>query len=962
MSYSYFFSILFFSVCVISMVLAISVIQNNREYKNWIFFAMIICVNIWSAGLAFANIAPDVDTCEIWRRFSAIGWGMIYSVILHFFLILTERRALLKKWWSYILLYLPAAITVFAFAIPSGLNPTSYQLIQTEFGWTNVANFNFWDWFFYAYYIGYLVIGLILVFRWGHKSSKNKIKNQAREIFLSFLITLIIASMTDVLGGNFLAKIPQIAPIVLLIPIMTLYRIIKKYGFIIEEPIGKKERNIGISIGVILYILFAFLQISISTGSNLALKTQLGSAFLGILTQLQMMVSIFLVLREEKPGYIAAVLLNVCSLLISFNFILRSGSTAPLPGMMSYLGVIFVVVLIAMYKKQNEETVGLQKLLNQVSNTFLTTNINNTDDKIVESMVLCGKYFKLDCVHLLFFSAKMQADHIYEWFDSETSKACYIPPQDKLMELVEGINLDKLEAEGSIFLVNQEISAEYGATKELLESVGLKSLVMRPLSTKNEMIGILCLGSTNRIIKWEKKQKQTTNLIAHLITDLWVKLENEREIAYQANYDLLTKLPNKYNFTQLLNDEISKAEQTCKFVGVIFIDVDDFKTVNDSVGHDSGDSILFQIANNLQDCIRPNDVLARFGGDEFLIMIPQMDTVDTIRNIAERLTDSFRKSYIVKAQEFHLSASTGIAVYPNDGTDSELLIKNADLSMYQSKEKGKNRYTFCTEEMKAETIRKIRIVEDLHRALERQEFRLVYQPQVCAESSNITGAEALIRWVHPEFGLISPGLFIPMVEQMGLIDSIGEWVLKTACLQCQEYHLKGYPDIRVAVNVSTIQLRNPMVVNRVSEILEETKLKPQYLELEITESAAVKESDSIIEVLGNLKKLGVSISIDDFGTEYSSIIRLCAMPVDCIKLDMQFIRGIGRSVKEDMIIRGIIHLAHDLGMKVIAEGVEEEHQLHYLKECNIDEIQGFYYYKPMQPEEFEQILLSKHLK
>jgi EAL domain-containing protein (putative c-di-GMP-specific phosphodiesterase class I) len=337
-------------------------------------------------------------------------------------------------------------------------------------------------------------------------------------------------------------------------------------------------------------------------------------------------------------------------------------------------------------------------------------------------------------------------------------------------------------------------------------------------------------------------------------------------------------------------------------------------------------------------------------------MIPQRDRVDDIRSVAERISDSFQKSFTIRDQEFHMSASTGIAVYPYDGTDPETLVRNADLAMYKSKEQGKNQYTFCTEDMKAKTLRMIRLVEELHRVIERQELRLYFQPQVCAVSKNIIGIEALLRWFHPELGIISPDVFIPLAEQTGLISRIGDWVMMAACLQCRTYHLQGLQDVRVAVNVSMMQLQNPEFAGRVRQILEETQLEPRYLELEITESIAVKESDSFIGVLNSLKELGISISIDDFGTEYSSLSRLCVMPIDRLKLDMQFVRGIGRSEKENAIIRGIISLAHTLGLKVIADGVETEIQLDFLTESSIDEIQGFYYYKPLPPEELESIL------
>lgn len=956
MSYSAIISILFFSVCIVSMVTGILVIQNHRGPANRCFFVMIISLIFWSVGLGLANIAVDAATCEVWRRFSAIGWGTFYSITLHFLLILTERRTLLKKGWFYILLYFPAAVSVVAFAVPSGLNPVPYQLVQTEFGWVNVASFNIWDWFFYAYYIGYLILGLILVYRWGKKSHEDKIKKQSRAIFLSFIAALIIASIIDVLLGNYMAKLPQMAPIIVLIPLMTIYYIIKEYSFMGTESIGRKQSYTRFIVCIILFTFFAFLQASLSIGGSISAKNQMGSSLLGILTQLQMMISIYLVLNEEKSGYIAVLLLNTGSTLASINSMIRSRSTEALPGLMSFLGVIFITILISTYKKRNDEKVRLEKLLNQISNLFLTTNESNIDDKLVESMALCGNHFELEFIYISFLAKEKTSYKDYEWYTSDTEIKDSVCIREKLRELISVINIDKLVVEGSLFVVDSDISEEYKPIRNLLEGIDVKSLVIKPLKEKNETIGVLFLSSNKKTFKWGEQQWQTTNLLTHLVTDIWVKLEAERELYYHANYDMLTGLPNRITFLRRLSQEINKKEQVGKLIGVIFIDIDGFKAVNDSVGHESGDSILLKVGSTLRDYIRQADFLARFGGDEFLIMVPQMDTVDGIRSVAERLTNAFKKTFTVKEHEFHMSASIGIAVYPYDGTDSATLIKNADLAMYKSKEHGKNRYTFCTEEMKMETNRKIKLAEDLHRALEQQELRLHYQPQVCAVSNKISGMEALLRWFHPKFGTISPGLFIPLAEQNGLIGRIGDWVLMEACLQCRTYHLMGFPHIRVAVNVSIVQLRNHDFACRVREILEETQLEARYLELEITENIAVGESDYLIAILYSLKELGVSIAIDDFGTEYSSLSRLCIMPIDRIKLDMQFTQAIGRSEKENQIILGIIDLAHTLGLEIIAEGVESEIQHDFLTKSSINEIQGFYCYKPLPPEELESIL------
>jgi EAL domain-containing protein (putative c-di-GMP-specific phosphodiesterase class I) len=295
-------------------------------------------------------------------------------------------------------------------------------------------------------------------------------------------------------------------------------------------------------------------------------------------------------------------------------------------------------------------------------------------------------------------------------------------------------------------------------------------------------------------------------------------------------------------------------------------------------------------------------------------------------------------------------------VYPDDGDDAGILIKNADIAMYRAKGNGKNQYMLCNTDMKDEVNLKTKLSNSLYRALERDEFILYYQPQVYTGTNAIIGLEALLRWQHPEYGLIMPGLFISLAEQTGLIGAIGQWVLRRACRQCKSWHDSGLPDIRISVNVSTFQFRNSNLSSQVSDALKETGLDPKYLDLEITESIAMTEDNYILDVLNSLKDLGVSVTIDDFGTDYSSLSRLNILPIDRLKLDIQFIRNIGKSHKDNAIIKGIIDLAHNLELKVLAEGVEEEPQLSFLRRTACDEIQGFYFSRPISADETEIVL------
>ena len=387
--------------------------------------------------------------------------------------------------------------------------------------------------------------------------------------------------------------------------------------------------------------------------------------------------------------------------------------------------------------------------------------------------------------------------------------------------------------------------------------------------------------------------------------------------------------------------------------------MDSFKNVNDTIGYEGGDQLIKQVSRKLSASMRKSDTVSRFGGDEFLIMAHNLGNTTNVHKIADKVISVFRTPFTVRNQEIYISASVGIAVYPYDGKDADTLIRNADIAMYEAKSKGKGQYCLCTEEMKEEIMIRHDLSNKLYRAIENNELILHYQPMVSARTGEIRCLEALIRWNQPDHGLISPGVFIPLAEQNGLIGPIGEWVLRTACSQTKAWLDMGLSPIHISVNVSVLQLRNSKFVAAVERILKETGLKAEYLDLEITESVAVKESDNILDVLKELRELGVEISIDDFGTEYSSLSRLNHMPVNRIKIDRSFINNLFRSEKEQTLVKGMIHLSQTLGLTVVAEGVEHEAQLEFLKQHGCDEIQGYYISRPVDAKDVLKLFDAK---
>ncbi len=559
-----------------------------------------------------------------------------------------------------------------------------------------------------------------------------------------------------------------------------------------------------IIVSVTLYVIFAFIQINMSLG-KMVIDGGLDDATIkGIITQLQMLIAIYLVLKENEPGFIAAVLLNIASIFSSMSFVIRQGSSEPLPATISYLGVLLIIMLIASYKK------------------------------------------------------KMNA------------------------------NIEKIDSQ-----------------RKSLE-------------------------------------------------------KSENKLFQMVYYDSLTGLHNKEWFIDNLNRSIHVAKRNASMIGVLFIDLDSFKSINDTMGHSTGDEVLRIIASRLSSGLRKEDVIARFSGDEFLIMVPGINNMEELHKITDRIMDIFKTSISLQVIEYFITASVGVAVYPEDGVDSENLIKNADIAMYIAKSKGKNQFIYCTSDIKNDTIKKMELTNKLYRALENKELLLHYQPQVQADTQEIIGFEALLRWNNKEYGAVSPNMFIPMAEQTGMIRPIGLWVFKTACEQLTVFQNIFCKNLSMSINLSLEQLKDIDIVNKISNILNDTGTNADNIQVEITESIAFNEDSFILQQLEDVKNLGISISIDDFGTGYSSFTRLKSFPIDLLKIDIDFVRGISSGSQKDMaIIKSIINIANNLGIEVLAEGVETREQFMYLREKGCKFIQGYYFYKPMKSNEVESLLGNK---
>lgn len=456
-------------------------------------------------------------------------------------------------------------------------------------------------------------------------------------------------------------------------------------------------------------------------------------------------------------------------------------------------------------------------------------------------------------------------------------------------------------------------------------------------------------------------KQRTADLLrsnAELQREMSERKQAEERILYLAHFDQLTGLPNQALLADRINHDIKMSHRSHAQLAILFLDLDHFKNINDTLGHRTGDELLVEVAKRLKSTVREGDTLSRQGGDKFILVLPGTDA-DGAAHVAEKLLEAFVHSYQIEQNELNITSSIGIAMYPSDGEDFESLYMSADVAMYRAKHDGRNNYRFFTLEMQTHSARTMQLENALRDALKRDQLQLHYQPQVSLQDGRIIGAEALLRWQHPELGSISPAEFIPIAEANGQILKIGEWVMRTAVNQLKTWMDSGIEPMIIAVNLSAVQFRHPHLPELVTQILAEAKLPPQYLELELTEGVAMDDPLGAIAVMDDLHKRGVRMSIDDFGTGYSSLSYLKRFHVYKLKIDQSFVRDITEDPEDKAIVAAIISLANSLGMQTIAEGVETAGQLAFLRLQGCNEVQGYYFCKPLAADQFEAYMRGK---
>ena len=466
---------------------------------------------------------------------------------------------------------------------------------------------------------------------------------------------------------------------------------------------------------------------------------------------------------------------------------------------------------------------------------------------------------------------------------------------------------------------------------------------------------------TRLVVRCARKPDGTVDFVTAMIDDLTERQNAEQRIHYLANFDALTGLPNRAQLDERMQYSLSVAQRNEQTLALMFLDLDHFKDINDTLGHSIGDALLVDLARRLRLVLRDTDSVSRLGGDEFILSLPGADQHGAAQ-IARKLLDVIAEPYHIERYDLNVTASIGIALYPHDGPDLETLSRNADAAMYRAKREGRHAYRFFTAEMQACSARHLQLISALRHAVALDQLTLHYQPQVSVRGERMVGAEALLRWTHPQLGAVSPAEFIPAAEDSGVIVSIGEWVIRQAVRHARHWLAQGLDPLIVAVNLSAVQFRHPDLPDLVTRILDEEGLPPEYLELELTEGVAMHDPQGAIAVMNNLHERGVRMSIDDFGTGYSSLGYLKKFKVYKVKIDQSFVRDICTDSEDKAIVSAIIHMAQSLGLQTIAEGVESAGQLDFLREEGCHEVQGYYYSKPLPADEFERFARARGIE
>ncbi|NLL92229.1 MAG: EAL domain-containing protein [Ruminococcaceae bacterium] len=1027
MNYGLLLSMILYICGCFYMIFGAGIVTYNAKSKvNKLFLILTISLSVWSFSYSISASAPTSEVSAFWRSFSVLGWGVFNSILLHFLLVLTKSENRLNKRIMLIALYLPAFINIILFGPFGYFVEKQYEMVQTDFGWMNMAPMYSAGIWIVFYYIIFSIISLILLFSWWKKVKSNTLlKAYAKyfiiSIILLFLILGVIDIIPDLLNEKFFPKIPVL---LLLIPTIMLYVVLKKFGLITERrrkthsfPELKKNLAqdryrlfrmattvlllatalsflvgyfamggsledelliasvlllIALSVRLIPYITknhiiqnTIFLLVS-TTGT---LYFMLVNAYKGALTiwSVYILFLLFTVLLDNKIYAVVFTIFSIASQIV-FWFVYPEISVT-IDGNEYLLRIIIIMIsYFAVQYLTNEYTLKVsdykkfareQEILERVSNSFISISSENVNERIGEMLEAIIEILEFNHAYFLEFSEDYESATVLNSYarDIENEFSLFQPGMKVHTASLPMFKSLIDQSMPMIYEDIEDISVEEEEEKNFFISRGIKSYFALPIETDGKIDGILVVEYNERIdISVAESRLYFLKIIAITLGEAKKKTLYEKRLFNFAYFDEATKLANRNMLVKSLNQSILESSESEK-IAVLDIKILNLRMIKDTFGYAVGEQIIIKSAAILIDLFKECCEIARTGDGDFVVVMPNIKSDDQIQESANRILDSFSEPVSIETgiDELFVVVGVGVAVYPEDGLDADTLLKNADLAGYEARIADK-KIIFYNTQLENDIAENTLLTNKLFRSLQNNEFSLEFQPQISCKTGKTAGVEALLRWTTDDRRRIPPNRFVPMLEQTGLIYDVGLWVLEQALEEHKKFVEKGFPPLRISVNLSIVQFKEEAFIPDFTKIIKESSVDPKYIELEITESLFSENPKAVIIKLNKLKELGLKVAIDDFGRGYSSLNRLNFVPFDRIKIDKDIVDYIDLQKKSAPLMKVIILLARAYNASVTAEGVETKNQAEFLKSISCDEIQGFYFSKPLTAEALEEFL------
>ena len=1033
MKYSLILSILFYICGCFYMIFgAYIVVANVKSNVNKLFVFMTSTLAVWSFAFSFSTSAPTAELSAFWGCVSVFGWGVFYSVMFRFVLILTKARRRLNKWVRLAVIYVPALINIILFAPFGFLGAKQFRLVQSDFGWVNTLPINMGNIWFIVYYSVFTIGILILIIRWIKRiEPDNPLKRQAIYFLISAMFPLFMGVSTetipDLLG---ITSLPKLTVIFLMVPVISLFSLLKKINMLVEksrektvfresEELLEDERlrlfqtvAAVFTIGAAITFLVRYFGIKKPLTDELLLAAVLLSS--GILVRIIPYITkkhtiqnalfqtvstlsilfflkantdtgaltiwsiyiLFLLFTVVLDSKIHATVFTILMVIIQIVFWIFYPEVAVTIDGNEYISRIAIIVLsyfavryltaeyaskVEAYKKFARE----QEVLEQISTNFISVNRENAKEKIEEMFKMSVETLGFDNAYLIGFSEGNEDANVFSSYTKEFENDSFPYYSGMKIKMATLPVAKALIAQGTP-LICEDIKNTFrdgcGEARNFLISRGINSFYALPLTIGEEqpIDGML-------VIEYYERSKESLresrlyflNIIVNMLRDTRQKILYEEMLYNFAYFDETTKLANR-NMLKKRLEQIIDARKESEKIAVLGIEIENLRMIKDTFGHDTGEQIMIEAAKNLDNLLENCCDISRKAEGEFVVVLPDAENTKQIKKCAKRLLDSFSHPVSTRTgiEALFVVVHMGISVYPDDGRDADTLLKNADLAVYQAKNTNED-IVFYTELLENNIAETTLFTNRLFKSLQNEEFFLEFQPQINCETGQIVGIEALLRWTVDGTERVPPDRFIPILEHTGLIYDVGLWVLEQALQEHNRLIAKGFPPLRVSVNLSVVQFQREEFIPDFAKIIEESGADPKYIELEITESLFSKDPEDVLNKIYKLKDLGVRIAIDDFGKGYSSLSRLKVVPFDRIKIDKEIIDYIDLERKLAPLTEIIILLARTFKAGITAEGVETKEQADFLKSIDCDEIQGYYYSRPLSSEALEEFLKNE---